>query len=43
MKKKLILLLIIISLIFQFTGCATLNDQVAYTVYPIGYIIERIT
>lgn len=43
MKKKFILLLISISIIFQFTGCATLKNQVAYTVYPIGYIIERIT
>ena len=43
MKKKVVQLLIAIVLLVQLTGCTSLNNQVAYTVYPIGYIIQRIT
>ena len=43
MRKKVVQLLIAIILLVQLTGCTSLNNQVAYTVYPIGYIIQRIT
>lgn len=43
MRKKVVQLLIAIVLLVQLTGCTSLNNQVAYTVYPIGYIIQRIT
>ncbi|MCI5773252.1 MAG: metal ABC transporter substrate-binding protein [Erysipelotrichaceae bacterium] len=43
MRKKVVQLLIALLIMLQLTGCTSLNNQVAYTVYPIGYIIQRIT
>ena len=43
MRKKVVQLLIAMLMLLQLTGCTSLNNQVAYTVYPIGYIIQRIT
>lgn len=43
MRKKVVQLLIAMLMLMQLTGCTSLNNQVAYTVYPIGYIIQRIT
>ncbi|NLC96118.1 MAG: zinc ABC transporter solute-binding protein [Erysipelotrichaceae bacterium] len=42
MKKKIISLLVTILVMFSISGCAATNTQIAYTVYPIGYIIQRL-
>lgn len=43
MKKKFFIFLMSLLMIFSLTGCTTLKNQVAYTVYPIGYLIDRIS
>ncbi|MBR2829495.1 MAG: zinc ABC transporter substrate-binding protein [Solobacterium sp.] len=39
MKK----LLAVVSAVLLLTGCATVKTQIAYTVYPVGFLIERLT
>ncbi len=40
MKKKLMTL--VISLLILLGGCTNISNQIAYTVYPLGYILQRI-
>ncbi|MEG0177333.1 metal ABC transporter substrate-binding protein [Anaerorhabdus sp.] len=42
MKKKLLLGLVLILLVSSLTGCTVKKNQVAYTVYPLGYIANRL-
>lgn len=42
MKKKLILSLILALMLTTLTGCEVKKMQVAYTVYPVGYLANRI-
>ncbi|MEG0076368.1 metal ABC transporter substrate-binding protein [Anaerorhabdus sp.] len=42
MKKKIYLCLVIGLLIASLTGCTVKKNQVAYTVYPVGYLANRI-
>ncbi|MFV0380194.1 MAG: metal ABC transporter substrate-binding protein [Anaerorhabdus sp.] len=41
MKKKILFCILLLSLVL--TGCKTRKNQVAYTVYPIGYILNRLS
>lgn len=41
--KKIINILLITICIFMMSGCATVKPYIAYTVYPLGYLIDRIT
>jgi ABC-type Zn uptake system ZnuABC Zn-binding protein ZnuA len=41
MKKKLICLFLTLTVIVM-TGCANVRSGVAYTVYPVGWLIERL-
>ncbi|SJZ85910.1 metal ABC transporter substrate-binding protein [Anaerorhabdus furcosa] len=42
MKKKIYLVLALGLLIASLSGCAVKKNQVAYTVYPVGYLANRI-
>ncbi len=42
MKKFLSLLLIFTLMVPQFAGCTVARSTIAYTVYPVGYLIERL-
>ncbi len=42
MKKKIISYIMMILMIITLNGCAPTNNQVAYTVYPVGYILQRV-
>ena len=42
MIKKIKSLLVIMLLSFSISGCAVTNNQVAYTVYPIKFILQRL-
>ncbi|MFV0552752.1 MAG: metal ABC transporter substrate-binding protein [Anaerorhabdus sp.] len=42
MKKKLILSLILVLMLTALTGCDVKKMQVAYTVYPVGYLANRL-
>ena len=39
-RKLLILLTVIMTLLIN--GCTNISNQIAYTVYPVGYILQRI-
>ena len=41
--KKLIRLLIILMTLLLISGCATVKPYLSYTVYPVGYLINRIS
>ena len=40
MKRKLLILLTLMMTLLS--GCTNISNQVAYTVYPIGYILQRV-
>ncbi|MGB4614387.1 MAG: zinc ABC transporter substrate-binding protein, partial [Erysipelotrichaceae bacterium] len=42
MRKKLLSFLVVILMIFSLSACAAVNNQVAYTIYPIKYILQRL-
>ncbi len=42
MKKRLILLLVTTLFMTVLTGCRIVTPKVVYTVYPIGYILDRL-
>lgn len=42
MRKKLLSFLVVILMIFSLSACAVVNNQVAYTIYPIKYILQRL-
>lgn len=42
MQKKIILLVLLGLLLTSLTGCATDKKKVVYTVYPLGYLLEKI-
>ena len=42
MKKLLVHILVLFLSVNLFTGCASAKTQIAYTVYPIGFLAERI-
>lgn len=43
MKKKIQVLLCCLLACGMLTGCTNIRTQIAYTVYPIGYLISRIS
>ena len=42
MQKKIILLVLLGLLLTSLTGCETDKKKVVYTVYPLGYLLEKI-
>ena len=42
MRKKITLLVLLGLLLTSLTGCATDKKKVVYTVYPLGYLLEKI-
>ena len=42
MKKIVNKLLVLLICIFIFSGCAKIKTYTAYTIYPVGYILNRI-
>ena len=42
MKKKLLALMMALVLCFFNSGCGTVRSGVVYTIYPIGFLIERL-
>ncbi len=42
MKKKLITAVLSVCMIFSLTGCTPARNGILYTVYPIGWLIERL-
>ncbi len=43
MKKKILTLICATLMMFSLSGCNIAYKKIAYTVYPIGYILERLT
>lgn len=41
--KKFVNLIVIVMCILMTSGCAAVKPYIAYTVYPLGYLIDRIT